>query len=197
MTLLITLSFISVISLLILKNLEDSEQYVRDNNAEYVDTQVFLLIKNFQRELLKAFERDTVYDTFVENGQECTPMLLTLKDNASHLNICKYQDKININNFFKKSDSFIEQTSSMFDEYYLNIYTFVSVVKRSEFKNINSSKELDELFLLFEDELGYIANENNDILLLKNRFTFLTINKESKIVKIFLETNNELKMSIF
>ena len=62
----------------------------------------------------------------------------------------------------------------------------VSVVKRSDFKSIHSFKELDELFLLFKDELGYISDENDLILTLRNRFSFLDMNEESKILKIFL-----------
>lgn len=194
MTLLITISFIAVISIFILKNLDTSENYVTTSNLGYGNTQVFLLIKNFQRELLKAFENESIYDIFTENAHDCSPMIFDFKNNVSLLMICKYEDKININNFFKKNDAFIEQTASVFDEYNSNIYTFVNVVKRSEFKSINSSKELDELFLLFEDELGYIPYENNYISELKNRFSFLTINEKSKMVKIFLELDQNNKI---
>jgi hypothetical protein len=194
MTLLITISFIAVISILILKNLDTSEKYVTNSNAEYANTQVFLLIKNFQNELFKAFENDTVYDAFTKNENQCTPMIFDFKNNISSLRICKYADKININSIFKKDDSFIEQSTSIFDQYNFNIYTFVSVVKRSDFKSIHSFKELDELFLLFKDELGYISDENDLILTLRNRFSFLDMNEESKILKIFLKINQENKI---
>jgi hypothetical protein len=191
MTLLITLSFISVISILILKNLDQSEKYVTNSNAEYANTQIFLLAKNFQTELLKAFKNESVYDVFTKNENDCTPMPFQFGNILSTLTICKYEDKIDINSFFTKNDSFIEQTTSIFDEYNSNIYTFVSVVKRSEFKSINSSKELDELFLLFEKEVGY--NENSNILELKNRFSFLSKNSQSKLVRIFLDFKEENK----
>ena len=70
--LLITLLFISAISILVFKNLSSGESYLNTVNKEYNNTQVILLVKNVQEELLSYFSKNDVYDSFVENEQEKT-----------------------------------------------------------------------------------------------------------------------------
>ena len=184
--LLVTLSFLAISSLLILKSLTLSEKYVQKVNAEHHQTQVFLLIKNFQDELFKIFKQKNIYDEFLKNDTECFSMPLSFNYILSNLQVCKYQDKININKFFTNNDSAIKEFSPIFDEYNLNIYTFNNSVKQSKFKSISSSKELDSLFKMYTKKLSQNRENNNDLLQLQNRFSFFTTTAEDRYMRVFL-----------
>ena len=117
--LLITLLFISAISLLVFKNLSSGEIYLSSVNKEHNNTQVILLIKNAQEELLSYFSKEERYDSFISKKEELS-LPFHIKGIDFSLTLSKYNKEININDFSlsdkKKKKLFLKKIEIIFNE---------------------------------------------------------------------------------
>ncbi|NQY24145.1 MAG: hypothetical protein HRT41_08925 [Campylobacteraceae bacterium] len=141
--LLITLLFISAISLLVFKNLSSGEIYLSSVNKEHNNTQVILLIKNAQEELLSYFSKDERYDSFISKKEELS-LPFHIKGIDFSLTLSKYNKEININDFSlsdkKKKKLFLQKIEIIFNENNGEINIFKDVVN-SYFLRYKITKE--------------------------------------------------------
>lgn len=141
--LLITLLFISAISLLVFKNLSSGEIYLSSVNKEHNNTQVILLTKNAQEELLSYFSKDERYDSFISKKEELS-LPFHIKGIDFSLTLSKYNKEININDFSlsdkKKKKLFLQKIEIIFNENNGEINIFKDVVN-SYFLRYKITKE--------------------------------------------------------
>lgn len=177
--LLITILFISAISILILQNLKQSEEYLDVSNKEYSNTQVILLIKNAQNELLNLFAEDEVFEAYLESDILSQTIPLTLKGIDFNLNISLLNKEFNINDFALKDEKlkeiFINKVQEYFSLHQMDFYTFNEIIneyfiiyKISEKSPISSSKQVNNIINNFIKKT-YLQDKK----LIKNVFGFL------------------------
>jgi hypothetical protein len=180
--LLISLFFISAVSVLILKNLEDTDSYISKQNSKFTKTQMLLLIDNVKEEVSSAIgasngdgvKKDYLSDYYGINFP------LKIKD-IDIIFILKPYQKENINllkeidaeRYKDLSDLFLDNNIYDFD-YFMEIYK----EKRERYlkmdnQDINSYKQIDDIF----DE--FIKRTYNDsILILKDKIGFFDYNQD-------------------
>lgn len=215
--LLITLLFISAISILVFKNLSSGESYLNTVNKEYNNTQVILLVKNVQEELLSYFSKNDVYDSFVENEQEDITLPFHIKDIEFTIKVSKYNKELNINDFNlsnkEKKELFLKKVETMFNENYWDFNSFDEVVNQY-FKKykitidnpIINSKQVNNIMSDYSqktylkevknliDKIGFLPIEIYDTKSKKNNnikylscFLYFKINKEEYRVSFILD----------
>lgn len=181
--LLISLFFISAISVLILKNLEDTDSYISKQNSKFTKTQMLLLIDNVKEEVsaaIGASNGDGVEKDYLSDYYGVT-FPLKIKD-IDIVFILKPYQKVNINllkeieaeKYKDLSDLFLDNNIYDFD-YFKEIYIEKreKYLKDSGTQDINSSKQIDDIF----DE--FIKRTYNDsILILKDKIGIFDYNKD-------------------
>jgi len=193
--LLITLLFISAISILIFKNLSSGESYLNTVNKEQNNTQVILLVKNAQEELLSYFSKNDVYDALVESGQEEISLPLHIKDIEFRIKVSKYKKELNINDFslIKKEEKelFLKKAETLFNENYWDFSSFLEVVNQYFLKYkitvespIINSKQINNIISDYSQKT-YLKEVNNliDKIGFLPRKIYDTKNKTNKNIK--------------
>ena len=196
--LLITLFFISTISLLVLKNLDDTDKFLVEQNYVLNNTQVLISIKNTKDEVSKLLKKykDEV-DKILAEG------LIVLPINLEGLNIIisfDIYDRVNINDIKKESSTTVKD---LFISYNISNYNdFESIYKEKLSKSnqkVQTNKQLDDIISTFikkvenkkieeiRDYLGFIDAENlyelnisSSYLTTKAEAVYL-LNKEGKV----------------
>ena len=179
--LLISLFFIAAVSLLILKNLEDTNSYVNEQNSKFSKTQMMFLLNNAKDEISKALAQNEGNDlsSFLDLNYP-----IMIQDAKIIVRLQEY-DKYNIN-LLKKSDEkeYVHikdffQRNGIYD-----IETFRYLMKDNE--DIENYKQLDELLNSFAQQ-----TYKNDILELKDYLGFIKFDKKE------FEQNEEKKEILF
>lgn len=181
--LLTTILFMAAISLLILKNLEDTNSYISVENSKFTKTQILyyinnskvevtkLLSKNFDREILKEFT-EFEYPILFQDAN----ISIKLKEyDRYNINLLKEKDEKkyeNFKNFLQRNDVY-------------DIYTLKNIL--IEFENINNNKQLNSLLDKFEKE-SYKA----DISKIKDYIGFIDYDK-----KEFFQNENEKDIKFY
>lgn len=181
--LLISLFFISAISVLILKNLEDTDSYVSKQNSKFAKTQMLLLIDNVKEEIsnfVKLTNGSDLKDDFLADYYGI-PFPLKIKDIDVSFILAPYQ-KVNINLLKNKEPEKYQDLSELFIDngvydfdYFIEIYREITeqFLNNIDNKEIISYKQIDYIF----DE--FIKRSYSDsILILKDKIGFLNYNQE-------------------
>lgn len=167
--LLISLLFIAVISLLILKNLQDTDSYLAEQNAKFTKTQIMFYINNAKDEISNILSKKLDEEILKEYIGVEYPILV--QDAKISIKLEEY-DKYNINLLNEKDDKKYEYLKDFLqrNEIY-DIYTLQSILKEND--NIKNSKQLDSLFEKFEKE-----SYNIDISKVKDYIGFMDYDKK-------------------
>jgi len=171
--LLITLFFITAISLLILKNLDDTDVFLEKQNYSLNNTQVLIAIKNTKNEVSKLLKehKDSI-DKVLENEVLQTGIPIKIDDLDINFGIKKYE-KLDINEIRNKDSQIVEEyfaSNNIFDyELFKDIY---KKKLETEDKKIETSKQLDDIINAFiiksyseeilkiKDDLGFFKSED-------------------------------------
>ena len=192
--LLISLFFISALSILIIKNLEDTNLFLEEKNHKMSRIQVITSLKNIQTEISKIFKnnKDNIDDIITELNSEYIP--INIKDVLISFTITQY-DKVNINLLSNKDSKDYEELEKLFIEYQISSFdTFRYIYKtmENEYKNTNlenksfvkNNKQIDDIIDLVKKE-----TYNNEILNIKNGLGFIEKNENEKLYELFVKVN--------
>ncbi|MDN5108103.1 hypothetical protein PJV93_11395 [Aliarcobacter butzleri] len=184
--LLITLFFIISISILILKNLSDTNSYLTEQNSKFAKVQMLYYINNIKNEflrLLKDTNKEGLVKYFNINfpvQMEDIKIKIRLEEyNKYNINLLKAKDK--------KDYYYFSEFLKSYDIY--DIYILQSIL--SELNTIRTNKQLDEVFKRFDKE-----SYNNNLFKVKNYIGFVEYDKrdfssqasnENLLVELFIE----------
>jgi hypothetical protein len=179
--LLISLFFIAAISALIIKNLDDTDSYISEQNSKFSKTQIIFLINNIKDEVSNVLElNDTDEDRKKDYIKKYYGVELPLEiENAKITFKLVPYTKENIN-MLKESD--IKNQKDLIELFYNNnVYDFPYFLeiyrerKEKYFKNdnMNSYKQIDEIL---EDFMK--KTYSNNILKIKNRIGFFDFDQD-------------------
>ncbi|MCT7610232.1 hypothetical protein N5U14_05195 [Aliarcobacter butzleri] len=184
--LLITLFFIISISILILKNLSDTNSYLTEQNSKFAKVQMLYYINNIKNEflrLLKDTNKEGLVKYFNMNfpvQMEDIKIKIRLEEyNKYNINLLKAKDK--------KDYYYFSEFLKSYDIY--DIYILQSIL--SELNTIRTNKQLDEVFKRFDKE-----SYNNNLFKVKNYIGFVEYDKrdfssqasnENLLVELFIE----------
>jgi hypothetical protein len=175
MVLLITILFISAMSILIYKNLEDTSSYIKEQNHKLNKAQVSSLLKNIKEEVsnvLKKYENNlnVIYDkTFP----------FTLNNIELYFTLNTYTKLINLNDIFEdeKSQKYQKLKQALFSRGFSDIKllrkTSIELLDNSY---INTNKQVDAIIS------NYIKNYDSRLLDIKDEIGFLEIAEDEKLV---------------
>lgn len=186
----ISLLFIASVSLLILKNLQDTDSYINEQNAKFSKTQIIYFINNVKKEVSYILSKNSQIEKIDEYLN--IPFLFNEKDAQIILELREY-DKYNVN-LLKQTD---EKKYEHFKDFLqrngiYDIYTLKDILIHSE--KVSNLKQLDDLLEKFEKESynvdvssikDYIGFINYD----KKEFTLDDDEKEILFYELFVKVN--------
>lgn len=181
----ISLLFIAAISLLILKNLEDTDSYVSEQNSKFTKTQTLMYLNNAKDEISKALSKNQ--NNKIKSYLNIDYPII-LQDAEITIRLQEY-DKYNINllrSDDKKAYIYIQSFLENNDIY--DIETFKYIIKDS--KEIKTNKQLDELINNFSKQ-----TYKNQILGVKDYLGFMDYDKKGINVK--RESDEKLFYELF
>ena len=189
--LLISLFFIAAVSLLILKNLENTDSYINEQNSKFAKTQMMMYLNNAKDEIARVLKL-VVEQNSDENKQRevlkdyvGVNFPIIMQDAKITIRFEEY-DKYNIN-LLKEKD---EKKYEYFKDFLVreNIYDFERLEDIfSENNQVRNSKQLDFILDKFEKE-----SYNTDIFKVKDYIGFqdydkkvITQNDKEKEIKFY------------
>ena len=148
--LLITLFFIMAISVLVLKNLNETEEFLKNDNYITNNTQILLAVKNTQKEvskLLVKYKNDV--DEALENDIFETSIPINIEELQINFKIQNYA-RVNINQIKVKDSKIVEKIFVENDLYDYSLFEQVYKQKISgESQKVETSKQLDDIIYTF------------------------------------------------
>ncbi len=168
--LLITLFFITAISVIVLKNLDDTDKFLEKQNYILNNTQVLISVKNIKNEVAKLLNenKDDIDDALKDGA-------ITLPINIQDLSITSILEKyvkIDINEMKNKDSKVVEDffiSNDIFDyALFKSIYNEKIEELIEDNKKVNNSKQLDDIINTF-----IMKSQKKDILNIKNSLGFL------------------------
>jgi hypothetical protein len=177
--LLISLFFIAAFSALILKNLDDTNSYLDEQNTKFNKVQTLILIKDLQEqisEILKNYGEKV--DLMIDSDLvEYFP--LKIQNINLFFKILPYE-KIDINKLLSKDVNDLKELKLFFEENDIyNIETLQDLIKQKE--KIISNKQLDDIIDTFTKE-----TYDKRILNSKDKIGFLS---DEKLYELFIKVN--------
>lgn len=154
--LLISILFIAALSLLILRNLSDTDDYVSLQNAKFTKIQILYFINNSKNEVSTLLAKNLDRDILKEYTGFEYP--LVFQDAKISIKLEEY-DKYNINLIKEKDEKKYENLKDFLQRNDIyDIYTLQNILV--EFENIKNSKQLDALLEKFENESYNVDTKN-------------------------------------
>lgn len=167
--LLISLFFIATLSLLILKNLKDTDSYLSEQNAKFTKTQILFYINNTKDEVSKVFSKNLDREALKEYVGLEFPLFI--QDAKITMRLEEY-DKYNINLLGEKD----EKKYEFFKDFLIrnDIYD-IDILRENFLENnkIKNSKQLDFLLEKFQKE-----SYTSDIFKVKDYIGFMNYDKK-------------------
>lgn len=169
--LLITLFFTTAISLLVLKNIDDTDIFIERQNYVLNNTQLLISIKNVQEEIkdILTDENKNIEDILGEDGISFPVSIEELKI----VSTLKNYDRVDVNEIKKNSDETADTrpVRELFDEYNIYDYNIFEEVYYLRVKgnddSIESNKQLDDIINDF-----IVKSENQKIEKIRNKLGF-------------------------
>ena len=198
--LLISLFFIAAVSLLIMKNLEDTDLYLSEQNSKFSKTQIMFLLDN-TREEIKGILASIVKDVDEDKQREVLKDYVgvnfpILMEDARIIMRLEEYDKYNINLLKESKNKKTDEEKYKYFKDFLareNIYDFERLQDiYSENNQVKNSKQLDFILEKFEKESynsdiskvrDYIGFQEYD----KKEITQSDKEKEIKFYELFVE----------
>lgn len=178
--LLISLFFISTLSILIIYNLEETNKFITQSHDKLSKKQSVLLMNNLQKEVSSKIKEnknsvlDTIDKGLIEN------INLSIENMQIIFSLIPY-DKVNLNDLIVENKKIVQETSSILNSY--EIYNIDFLKSRIKINNIKTTKQLQFLIKAYAKE-----NADETIYKMKSLLGFLD-NKNSYELKIGLDNN--------
>ena len=186
--LLVSLFFISALSILILKNLEDTNSYIKEENYKFNKIQMIVLINNLQSEISKIFlENTNSLDEYLSKNTEMT-FPLKIKD-SDLLFIIKKYEKVDIN-LLSKKETEDKSIINLFNEYNISGYdTLENIYKTEENKYYTENEVLIKNSKQLNDIIDKVIKEtyNNEILKIKSDLGFISTESDQSLYEIYIK----------
>ena len=185
--LLITILFIITISTLILKNLDDTEKYIKESNYLFDNSQVLILVNDLKNEVANLLikHKDDV-DEALEGGLFEKDLIVDISNIKIQFNLKKY-DKADINQLKDEKSKTIEK---LFDnnqipsyELFRNIY-FEKLQNKN--KIVESYKQLNDIINMF-----YERTYNEEVFKLEQILGIIDSENIYEL-NIYIQTNNNI-----
>lgn len=196
MVLIITIFFITAISALILQNLNDSSNYLKEQNYKFSQAQMIATLQNVQKEvsLLITNYKDNI--SLIEG--QVFPFVI--KDISLNFSVNTYE-KFDINSLKSNDQSDYSKMKDMFlDNQISDFHIFKEIYneKRKEYELlekdenntlvnkylINTNKQIDDIISTFIKR-----TYSNDILKIKQNFGFLSANENNSYYEVNMNIN--------
>ena len=181
-----TISFVMIITVLIMKMLHNNEELLVSSDKDFVDAQALLIVNDLKNIIGKRlFENKSTIEEFV-NGQGDS--LINNNNMTIKISITKFDRQYNLNDVLKKNKN--EKIKNFFLENELNYEDFTSFIENHFISydidkiNLANNKQVEGILKSFQD---YINSNNLSILI--NNFTYFKINKNDKYYRCNLLIN--------
>ncbi len=180
--LLMTLFFITAISVLVLKNLKDTEQFLEKQNYQLNNTQILIAIKNTLKEVAKLIkENKESVDEALQNDIFQNSIPFEIEDLKIDFTISNYS-KVDVNKIKDKDSNEVKNLffeNNVFDyDQFVDIYNEKLPLKDSK---VETTKQLEDII---SDLIKQVGNE--DIKRLKDKLGFLN---ESNLYELSINAN--------
>jgi hypothetical protein len=165
----ITLFFIVAFSILIMKNLDDTDKYIQQSEYQSNINQVLISIKNTQEQFSNLLSKHSnkIDDVLEEEGSIMGKIPLSQKELKISFNIKEY-DKVDVN-ITKGQEN--EALRKLFNEYGVYDYDyFVDIYHQKVVDKINNNKQLVDIISNF-----IIKTNNYQIKKIENKLGFLAL----------------------
>jgi len=190
--LLITLFFITAISILILKNLDDSNQFIKEVSHDTALTQINITNKNVQDEVIKLVNKykDNI-DELLEIASAGIPF-----DYGNINLIIKLENYIekdcNLNDI-KNLKDLDNKCESISTDYISYPYDFIEVLNRYKPKEgLKNQKQIE-----FVIDKYILSSRDDKIHMAKDNFGFLTIaqNQDNESISRYLKCSYDININ--
>ena len=190
--LLISLFFISALSILIIKNLEDTNLFLEEKNHKINKTQILTSFNNIQIEISKIFKnnKNNITNIIAELNSEYIP--IGIKDILISFTITEY-DKVNINLLSNKDSKDYAELTTLFSDYEVSNFDGFKYVYKEIEDEYKNTKDENEGFVKNNKQIDDIINiiiektYNNEILNIKNKLGFIKKNENEKLYELFVK----------
>lgn len=183
--LLISLLFISALSILLLKNLEDTSSFIKEQNDKLNKIQMIVLVNNMQSEISEIFSKNqnSIEEFLSENNQITIP--LNIKDSELIFTLKQYS-KVDINLLAKERKNYksIEELFNNYDIHSFDTFKSIYLNEKDKYKSknnifINNNKQLDDIINKFIKQ-----TYSNKILEIKNELGFIGISSDKSLYEL-------------
>lgn len=173
--LLVSLLFITAISALILKNLDDTNEYISEQNYKLNKAQLLMMVKNAQTEASK----------FIKKYPDDLPPLegipFSIKDIDLQLSLVEY-DKYDLNLLRNSKTQEDRKKYEPIQEFFLD--NSVDGFENLQYllkgaPKLQNSKQVDDIIITFIEQ-----TYSDDILKIKDRLGFLSSSNEGKLYEL-------------
>lgn len=179
--LLISLFFIVAISLLILKNLQDTDSYISEQNAKFSKTQIMFYINNAKEQISELLSKELEKEDLKDYLGLDFPIFI--EDAKISVRLEEY-DRYNINLLKEKDEKRYKYLKDFLQKNYIyDIDTLKTIIEDNKVKN---SKQLDFVLEEFEKQ-----SYNTDTSKIKNYIGFMEYDKKE------IEQNEREKEILF
>ena len=169
--LLVSLLFITAISALILKNLDDTNEYISEQNYKLNKAQLLMMVKNAQTEASK----------FIKKYPDDLPPLegipFSIKDIDLQLSLVEY-DKYDLNLLKEKDKKKYEHIQEFFWDNSVDGFENLQYLLKGAPK-LQNSKQVDDIITTFIEQ-----TYSDSILKIKDRLGFLSSSNEGKLYEL-------------
>jgi hypothetical protein len=176
--LLISLLFITAISALILKNLEDTDIYVQEQNSKINKTQSMMLIKNVQNEISSLLAKNKENVESIIEAQQDSYYPLNIENIEILFRLGVY-DKVNLNDLNNSDKGIKQSTIDRLND--LEVFNIDNLAYLLRGNKIESNKQLDNILTSFIKD-----TYDDKILEVKEFLGFLGTN-EGQLYELFIK----------
>lgn len=184
--LLTTIFFITAISILILKNLDDTKKYVDNSNHIFNNSQIMISIVDLKNEVVKLLIKNKdILDESIETGVFKESISFDINNIKIDFDLKKYE-KSDVNEIKNKESKTIEELFQINDIYSYPLFEIIYYEKlQDKNKKVESHKQLNDIINTFY-ERTYNKNvfKLNEILGIINPVDVYELN-------ILVELNNK------
>ncbi len=193
----ITLMFILAISVMVTKNLNDTNSYIDLSNSETYYVKSLITLDNLQQEFLNYFFKNKEnLDSLLSEESFQKGMKLSYGDVHATVYFKEYTQIYNLNLLARNDAVFNKELAQFFsDNNVLEFERFKQWVigKVNQYGEITSFEQID----LLVDEFAKV-NRYNEIRILVDKFTFFDIKQKSVILgNIIVNHDNKVAQSDF
>lgn len=148
--LLTTIFFITAISILILKNLDDTQKYVDNSNHIFNNSQIMISIVDLKNEVVKLLIKNKdILDESIETGVFKESISFDINNIKIDFDLKKYE-KSNVNEIKNKESKIIEELFQRNDIYSYPLFEIIYYEKlQDKNKKVESHKQLNDIINTF------------------------------------------------